>query len=170
MRTPISSRKRASSTDSRFEEELGAAAAAAASSRRGKGQNPNYILHSLRYWDVNMPPPKKQMFGGILVTNPKSAMSKLLMKKRRITFELYKRSSPRPESAKHSQEKQGRIFRELFREISSDKMLHCDDIGDDDLVAFRVLKPQRKSDNEDKHGAEANWGKIFKDYMLKSTF
>jgi hypothetical protein len=88
-------------------------------------------------------------------------MSRYLMKKRRITIEVYQPASPRVEAAQHNKAKQKKNFAELLKGISSDDLSECEAIGDNDLVAFRVLKPQRTSDDDEvDHMDDGNWGKM----------
>jgi hypothetical protein len=132
--------------------------AAAATSR---AHGPHYVLRSLRYWDVKMPPVKKHMLGGRLVPTVKSAMSRILTKKRRITIEVYQPASLGVEATKVNKEKQKKICAELLKGISSNELFDGEAIGDNDVVECRVLKPQRTSDDdEENHMDDGDWGKM----------
>ena len=122
----------------------------------------HYNLHSMRYWDVKMPPIKRHMVQGYLVPTVKSTVSKFLTKRRRITMEVY-RSDPRdgPSPAVRAQ-----MFHQLLRGISSSGVLEDETLDDDDIVVFRILKPNRskKGEGTDEQGKDqdddGDWGTL----------
>ena len=116
------------------------------------GAHSGFVLECLRHWDVTMPPVRKYKVGGHMVQGVKNTVSKigwgkLLNKKRRITIELYKKSTPKQEE--HSAEHQTRVFQKLHPRASIDEstMEHENDLpplGEEDYIIFRILKQARR--------------------------
>ena len=121
-------------------------AALKAARRTSETSGPQYVLESLRYWDVSMSPTKRYKVAGHFVPSVKNAALPFFIKKRRITIELYKPApSPDIEVDEHNAEQTKKLFGELLKGISSASLMEVPTMGDNDMVAFRILKPKRET-------------------------
>lgn len=136
---------KASMQDSKIKTDA-AAAASEASKRHGQKSGPQYVLSSLRYWDVVMSPTKRYMVAGRFVPSVRGAALPFLTKKRRITIELYTPAPPEVHVDNHNAEQTTKLFGQLLKGISSSALMQVGTIGDNDLVAFRILKPKRHNE------------------------
>jgi hypothetical protein len=155
--------------------------------RKGKKddqQQQEYMLESLRYWDVTMPPVHKYMVAGHLVPSVKNAFSHVsfgtLNKRRRITVELYKKIDLRRSSVIKTYQDR-RIHQTLFPEISDNDNTNTatsqattQSLDDDDLLIFRILKPtpinSKDSDNDDDDASMVSYPRGRLDAHTLTTF
>eukprot|EP00934_Nitzschia_sp_Nitz4_P000987 Nitzschia sp. Nitz4//scaffold248_size28759//12858//16752//NITZ4_008109-RA/size28759-snap-gene-0.10-mRNA-1//-1//CDS//3329543992//987//frame0 len=137
-----------------------AAAAVAAQKHVSGATAPQYVLTELRYWDVVMSPTKRYMLAGRMVPSLKNAAIGLFMKKRRITVEIY-RPNINTAVAENNNTRTRKMFGELLKGISSSSLMEVADIGDNDLIAFRILKPKKRKagaqEDEDSSHNEGDW-------------
>lgn len=117
---------------------------ATTSTTGGGGGPPQYRLSSLRYWDVRISHTKKYMVAGHFVPSVRGTAFSFMSKKRRLTIELYKPTEPAVAAAHNNNHEQQtkRLFGQLLKGISSSSLMPIPAMGDDDLVALRILKPK----------------------------
>jgi hypothetical protein len=145
--------------------EVAAAAVLEASKRHGQKSGSQYVISSLRYWDVHVSPTKRHMVAGRFVPSVRGAALPFFSKKRRITIELYTPAPPDVINAEaYNEEKTKELFAELLHGITSSSPMQVAAIGDNDLVAFRILKPKRQTDHAsgsvDHHHHDPDTGSI----------
>jgi hypothetical protein len=128
-----------------------------------KPTGPKYVLDTMRFWDVMMPPVKKRIRAGRMLPTMKNAMRVARAKKRRITIEVYHTGTTLEgvDIAKQNLTKQKKLFGELEKENLSTSSMGRNFIDDEDLVAFRVLKPNSTKGRDcDEQSMDAGgWGK-----------
>jgi hypothetical protein len=142
---------------------------------KSQRQGPHYSLYSMRFWDVRMPPVKKHMVQGYLVPTMKGAVSRVFSKQRRISVNIYRRSSSdTSDTNQHADAAastvQTQLFHQLLKGISTDEIennVHDEEYGNllnDDICVLRVLKPKPIKGNDDDDQEEnvmvdGDWGK-----------
>ena len=129
-------------------------------------QGLHYTLHSMRFWDVRMPPVKKHMVQGYLLPTLKGAVSRVFSNQRRISVEVYRPSEITPANINtDASTVQTQLFHQLLKGISSyDVIAQEPKLQNDDICVLRVLKPKPtqangEDDQEENMLEHGDWGK-----------
>jgi hypothetical protein len=126
-----------------------ASVAAKSHSASGAAGGAQYVLSSIRYWDVQISPTKRYMVAGYFVPSVKCNLP-FLTKKRRITVELYKSNQHQHhdnvDEHNTNTEQTKHLFGQLLKGISSSSLMQVQAVDDNDLISFRILKPKLDND------------------------